>query len=81
MTDASSATEFVLRLRCPDRPGIVHAVSGFIVNQGANIVASHQFGDAETGPLLHAGGVRDQPSGYARAAERALRERGRRVSA
>jgi formyltetrahydrofolate deformylase len=49
MTDASPTTDYVLRLRCPDRPGIVHAVSGFIVNQDANIVASSQFGDAETG--------------------------------
>ncbi len=48
MTDVSSR-EFVLRLRCPDRPGIVHAVSGFLVNQSANIVASAQYGDPETG--------------------------------
>ncbi|MGH3508278.1 MAG: formyltetrahydrofolate deformylase, partial [Nocardioidaceae bacterium] len=49
MTDAATTSDFVLRLRCPDRPGIVHAVSGFLVNQDANIVASAQYGDAETG--------------------------------
>ena len=49
MTDAAITSDFVLRLRCPDRPGIVHAVSGFLVNQDANIVASAQYGDAETG--------------------------------
>jgi formyltetrahydrofolate deformylase len=39
----------VLRLRCPDRPGIVYAVSGFLVDNAANIVQSQQFGDSETG--------------------------------
>ncbi|MFY9914704.1 MAG: formyltetrahydrofolate deformylase [Nocardioidaceae bacterium] len=39
----------VLRLRCPDRPGIVHAVSGFLVDQSANILQSQQYGDGETG--------------------------------
>jgi formyltetrahydrofolate deformylase len=49
MNDPSPSKDFVLRLRCPDRPGIVHAVSGFLVNQSANIVASAQYGDPETG--------------------------------
>lgn len=40
--------EFVLTLSCPDRPGIVHAVSGYLVDQGANIVESQQFGDRLT---------------------------------
>jgi formyltetrahydrofolate deformylase len=38
-------SDFVLTLSCPDRPGIVHAVSGYLVEQGANIVESQQFGD------------------------------------
>jgi len=41
--------EFLLTLRCPDRPGIVHAVSGFLLQQSGNILASAQFGDPETG--------------------------------
>jgi formyltetrahydrofolate deformylase len=41
--------EFILTLRCPDRPGIVHAVSGFLLARGGNILASAQFGDPETG--------------------------------
>jgi formyltetrahydrofolate deformylase len=49
MTEAPASRDFVLRLRCRDRPGIVHAVSGFLVNQSANIVASAQYGDPETG--------------------------------
>jgi formyltetrahydrofolate deformylase len=41
-------SEFVLTLSCADRPGIVHAVSGYLVDQGANIVESQQFGDRLT---------------------------------
>jgi formyltetrahydrofolate deformylase len=40
--------DFVLVLSCPDRPGIVHAVSGFLVDRGGNIVESQQFGDRLT---------------------------------
>jgi formyltetrahydrofolate deformylase len=40
--------DFVLILSCPDRPGIVHAVSGFLVEHGGNIVESQQFGDSLT---------------------------------
>jgi len=39
---------YVLILSCPDRPGIVHAVSGFLVARGGNIVESQQFGDRLT---------------------------------
>ena len=49
---APQDAEFILTLRCPDRPGIVHAVSGFLLEQGGNIVASAQFGDAETGTFF-----------------------------
>ena len=45
MSHGPSGAEFVLTLSCPDRPGIVHAVSGFLVERGANIVESQQFGD------------------------------------
>ena len=44
--------DFVLTLRCPDRPGIVHAVSGFLVKHGGNIVESQQFGDPLTGDFF-----------------------------
>ncbi len=39
------AGDFVLIIVCPDRPGIVHAVSGFLVRHGGNILESQQFGD------------------------------------
>ena len=45
----NSDPEYVLLLSCPDRPGIVHAVSGFLMRQGGNIVDSMQYGDAITG--------------------------------
>ena len=37
--------EFVLTLSCPDRPGVVHAVSGLLYQAGCNIIDSQQFGD------------------------------------
>ncbi|WP_432521154.1 formyltetrahydrofolate deformylase [Kineococcus sp. SYSU DK006] len=39
----------VLTLSCPDRPGIVHAVTGALVALDANITESQQFGDPDTG--------------------------------
>jgi formyltetrahydrofolate deformylase len=39
---------FLLTLSCADRPGIVHAVAGFLVEHGGNIVASQQFGDPDS---------------------------------
>jgi formyltetrahydrofolate deformylase len=48
MSYGPTGAEFVLTLSCPDRPGIVHAVSGFLVERGANIVESQQFGDRLT---------------------------------
>jgi formyltetrahydrofolate deformylase len=38
-----------LLIGCADRPGIVAAVSGFLFEQGANIVSSHQFSSDPTG--------------------------------
>ena len=36
--------EFILTLSCPDKPGIVYAVSSFLVQHSANIIASQQYG-------------------------------------
>jgi formyltetrahydrofolate deformylase len=38
-----------LLIGCADRPGIVAAVSGFLLEQGANIVSSHQYSSDPTG--------------------------------
>ena len=40
---------FLLTLTCADHPGIVHAVSGYLVSQGCDIIDSQQFGDRESG--------------------------------
>jgi formyltetrahydrofolate deformylase len=40
---------FVLTLDCPDRPGIVAAVSRVLFELEANILEAHQFNDVETG--------------------------------
>jgi formyltetrahydrofolate deformylase len=42
-------SQYVLTLSCPDRPGIVAAVSGALAERGCNIVESQQFGDPSTG--------------------------------
>lgn len=38
-----------LTLSCPDRKGIVHAVTGFLMEQDANILEAAQFDDISTG--------------------------------
>lgn len=46
MTDA---THWVLTIVCPDKPGIVHAVTGAIVAARGNITESQQFSSDDTG--------------------------------
>ncbi len=41
--------EFILTLSCPDKPGIVYAVSSFLVQHSANIVDSQQYGQPDDG--------------------------------
>jgi formyltetrahydrofolate deformylase len=41
------SARFILKLSCPDRAGIVHAVTGFLLEQGGNILTSAQHGDAD----------------------------------
>jgi formyltetrahydrofolate deformylase len=44
----SPVGELVLTLSCPDRPGIVHAVSGFLAARNCNILDSQQYGSPVT---------------------------------
>ncbi|MEE1761777.1 MULTISPECIES: formyltetrahydrofolate deformylase [unclassified Streptomyces] len=46
---AAPADQYVLTLACPDKPGIVHAVSSYLFMTGGNIEDSQQFGDHDTG--------------------------------
>ena len=39
---------FILKLSCPDGPGIVHAVTGVLLAHQGNILSSAQHGDADT---------------------------------
>ncbi|MFE8938937.1 formyltetrahydrofolate deformylase [Streptomyces sp. NPDC007872] len=41
--------QYVLTLSCPDKQGIVHAVSSYLFITGCNIEDSRQFGDRDTG--------------------------------
>nr|WP_315428446.1 formyltetrahydrofolate deformylase [uncultured Albidiferax sp.] len=40
---------YILTLSCPDRQGIVHAVSGFLLDRGSNIEEAAQYNDHDTG--------------------------------
>ncbi len=40
---------YILTLSCPDRTGIVHAVSGFLLERGGNIEEAAQYNDHGTG--------------------------------
>ena len=40
---------FILTLSCPDRMGIVHAVSGFLMERNGNIEEAAQYSDPATG--------------------------------
>ena len=47
--NAAQGREFVLTLSCPDKPGIVYAVSSFLVQHSGNILASQQYGESPDG--------------------------------
>ena len=46
---SAPADQYVLTLSCPDKQGIVHAVSSYLFMTGCNIEDSQQFGDHDTG--------------------------------
>lgn len=48
-TAPAESSEFILTLSCEDRPGVVHAVSSFLVQHHCTIISSQQYGDQETG--------------------------------
>jgi formyltetrahydrofolate deformylase len=47
-----SSTHWILTLVCEDKPGIVHAISGAIVEAGGNITESQQFSSDDTGTFF-----------------------------
>ncbi len=40
---------YILTITCPDRPGIIHAVSGALLEVGANVLEQEQYSDLDTG--------------------------------
>jgi formyltetrahydrofolate deformylase len=44
---APELSDHVLTLSCPDRPGVVRSVAGFLFDRDCNIVESRQFDDRE----------------------------------
>jgi formyltetrahydrofolate deformylase len=64
----SKPSEHILTLTCPDRRGIVRAVSGMLADHGCNILDSAQFSDTATNTFFmrvhfadETGGGRDLP--------------------
>ncbi|MFD8753759.1 formyltetrahydrofolate deformylase [Kitasatospora sp. NPDC059577] len=49
MEQQPAGAQYVLTLSCPDKQGIVHAVSSYLFMTGCNIIDSQQFGDGDTG--------------------------------
>jgi formyltetrahydrofolate deformylase len=51
-SDSPTTTHWTLTLVCEDQPGIVHAVSGAVVEAGGNITESAQFSSHDTGTFF-----------------------------
>ena len=43
------ASSYILTLSCPDKPGIVHGVTGLLLQHGGNIEEAAQYNDPQTG--------------------------------
>ncbi|MEU2348452.1 formyltetrahydrofolate deformylase [Modestobacter sp. NPDC049651] len=52
LADVRRAPHGALMLSCPDAPGIVHAVSGMLVDNKCTIIQSQQFGSLVTGKFF-----------------------------
>jgi formyltetrahydrofolate deformylase len=77
--EAGSVTgDYVLVLSCPDRPGIVHAVTAYLMANGGDIRESQQFGDRRQDRFFmridfkidHPTTAEELRSGFAETAER-----------
>ncbi len=47
--ERNAVNTYILTLTCPDRPGIVHIVSGALLDVDANILENSQFDDLDSG--------------------------------
>ncbi|EMQ97836.1 formyltetrahydrofolate deformylase [Paeniglutamicibacter gangotriensis] len=50
--DPQAEVEHILTIDCPERTGIVHAVTGFLLEQGRDIVELKHFGDRRAGQFF-----------------------------
>ncbi|AZZ43389.1 formyltetrahydrofolate deformylase [Acidipropionibacterium jensenii] len=57
-----SDDELVVTWQCPDRPGVVHAVTGACVSAGGNLTELQQFSSTDTGRFFMRLQVRDMTS-------------------
>jgi formyltetrahydrofolate deformylase len=51
-TKLAPGTEYVLTVSCADRPGLIQAISSFLVGHDANVIESKQFDDRQAGLFL-----------------------------
>jgi formyltetrahydrofolate deformylase len=78
---STAPPSFVLTFWCPDRAGIVHAVTGMLVERHGNIVESQQFGDlAEDRFFMRVKFAVDDPAGPTEDLLASLREDFARVA-
>src|SRR6266704_1344675 len=73
---AAGGREYVLTLSCPDKPEIVYAVSSFLVQHSANILASQQDGERPDGRFFRRVHFRVPPPGQSPGESLAGLERG-----
>ncbi|WP_425864669.1 formyltetrahydrofolate deformylase [Arthrobacter sp. TWP1-1] len=52
VTTPAAVHGYVLTLSCADQPGIVHSVSGSLLEAGCNITDSQQYGSPDTGTFF-----------------------------
>ena len=50
--DTKLEVDHILTIACPERVGIVHAVTGFLLEQGRDIVELKHFGDRRAGKFF-----------------------------
>ncbi len=65
MDETSTLPEHVLLVECPDRPGLVHAITGVLFRAGANVTSNHEFVDADTQTFFMRTGCRGTLDGQA----------------
>jgi formyltetrahydrofolate deformylase len=64
--------DLVLTLSCPDRVGVVHAVTGFLAAHDGNILDSQEYGDPDSGRFfmrVHVTGTPEMRGGFSAVAE------------